>query len=101
MGLVPRLGLCGTSSHGSSAPFIASCWKPDGVLCPVTHAAPGHSVKVVSSIGALPPLCFPCVVSASHGEVLLDDANRTADFDPGLFPRVILTGGRCYCDVVL
>ena len=34
-------------------------------------------------------------------EVLLDDANRTADFDPGLFPWVIVTGGRCYCDVVL
>ena len=100
MGLVPCLGLCGTSSHGSSAPFITSHWEPDGVLCPVTDAALGHLVKVVSSFGASPP-CFPCVVSASRGEVLLDDANRKADFDPGLFPRVILTGGRCYCDVVL
>lgn len=88
MGLVPRLGLFGTSSHGGSVPFIASRWEPDGVLSPVTDATPVQWVKVVSSFGASLPPCFPCAVSSSRGEVLLDDANHTMDFHPGLLPSV-------------
>lgn len=88
MGLVPHLGLFGTSSRGGSVPFIASRWEPDGVLCPVTDATPGQWVKVVSSFGASLPLCSPCVVSTSRGEVLLDDANHR------LSPRAFTVCGR-------
>lgn len=87
MGLVPCLGLFGPSSCGGSVPFIASRWEPDGVLCPVTDATPGQGVKVVSSFGASLPPCFPYVISASRGEVLLDANHR-------LSPRAFTSRGR-------